>query len=412
MTPAKPQRLADARLQPASQANVRQQNLALLSRLIFETERPPSRADLAAATGLGRATVSRLVFDLISGGIVCEGPPGDSAKRGRPATPLAPAQGTLAGIGLETNVNFIAGRAIDLAGSTLAEFRLGGLNALENPGKMLALLGDSAATMAEGLRASGVRVVGATLAIPGLVNTDDDGLLVAPNLGWTDLCPIAMLGDRWMRTGITTNARNDADLQSLAAAYARPGRTRMDATFLYIAGDIGIGGSLVSAGSITRGNHGWAGEIGHITVDPEGPRCSCGSAGCLEAFAGQAALLTAAGLGAEATADDLLALLESGDPTARRAIERAGWALGIAISDVVNVLDVSRIVFGTSLGRLLPALRAHLERGLASRVIGFEHRGMELLDGPAIDSPACTGGAFEILRGVIDEPAAHLLAPA
>lgn len=402
-TPAS--RRTDARSQAASQANVRQQNLALLTRLIFEAETAPSRADLAATTGLGRATVSRLVQDLITGGVIVEGVPADPARRGRPATPLIPAERTTAAIGLETNVDFVAGRAIDLAGTTLAEFRLVGLEATSEPATSLGLLGDSAATMAAGLSAQGIRIAGASLAIPGLVNTDDDALLIAPNLGWRELDPIALLGERWRASGIETHARNDADLQSFAAAYSSPGRARMDGAFLYIAGDVGIGGSLVTRGSLTRGDHGWSGEIGHVTVDPTGPRCSCGSRGCLEAFAGQASLLRAAGLDPDAGAAALLSLLEAGDDRAREALRRAGWALGIALSDIVNVLDVSRLVFGTSLGALLPALHDNIETRLRSGVIGYDHRGIELIAGPRIDSPACTGGAFEVLARVVADPA-------
>lgn len=404
MIPSRP-KSRPSPLAAASQANVRQQNLALLTRLILGGDDHPSRADLAAATGLGRATVSRLVSDLIAGGIISEGVPDDTAKRGRPATPLVPAERTIAGIGLETNVDFVAGRAIDMSGATLAEFRLNGLRTSEDPATTLGLLGESATTMAAGLTASGIRVVGSSLAIPGLVNTNDDALLVAPNLGWSDIDPIALLGKRWRSTGIETHARNDADLQSLVAAYSRPGQTRMDTTFLYIAGDIGIGGSVVTRGRLTRGEHGWAGEIGHITVDPVGPRCSCGSLGCLEAFAGQASLLRAAGLSPESGTSALLTLLEDGDEAALAAAERAGWALGIALSDIINILDISSIVFGTSLGTLLPHLRKHIEEGLNSGVIGFAHRGVELIGGPRIDSPACTGGALDVLARVVADPA-------
>lgn len=405
----KPCSPADPSRRPANQSDVRRRNLALLSRLIFEADAAPSRADLTISTGLGRATVSRLVQDLIAGGLVQEEAPGDSPGRGRPATPLAPARGTIAAIGLETNVHFVAGRAIDLTGATLSEFRLSGFGAFDDPAKTLSLLGDSAATMALGLRNAGVRIAGAALAIPGLVNTRDNGLLVAPNLDWSDFNPIDLLGDRWHECAIPTRARNDADLQSLAAAYARPGRVRTRSTFLYLAGDIGIGGALVRDGGLTRGDHGWAGEIGHVTVDPDGPPCACGSRGCLEAYAGQASVLLAAGLPADSTAEELIERADAEDGCAISAIERAGWALGIAISDVINVLDVAHIIFGTSLGRLLPKLRPALEEGLRARVLGLGHRGVELVSGPAIDSPACTGGAFDVLQSVVCDPAIHMI---
>ncbi|WP_165216870.1 ROK family transcriptional regulator [Schaalia sp. ZJ1691] len=393
---------------PASQASVRQQNLSLISCLIFGSPTSLTRATLATRTGLGRATVSRLINELIGAGIVHEKKPEESLSRGRPGTPLAPAPRTVAGIGLEANVDFVAGRAIDLAGTTLAEFRLSGLDLLDSPETMLTLLGDSAASMISSLAATGVRFAGASLGVPGLVNTENHSLLVAPNLGWSEFAPLAMLGERWNSLGIDTQIHNDADLQSLAAAFTRPGCSRTDATFLYIAGDVGIGGSILTGGALTRGSHGWAGEIGHLTVDPVGPQCSCGSVGCLEAFAGQASILKAAGLSRESSVHDLIQLLREGDEAAATAVEKAGWALGVALSDVINVVDISRVVFGTSLGSLLPWLRPHIESGLTLRVIGAKHRGIELVQGPMIALPACTGGAFNALHPLIADPSSWI----
>ncbi|WP_022868979.1 ROK family protein [Schaalia vaccimaxillae] len=396
------------RRKAASQADVRQQNLALLAEIIFSSDSPPSRAGLAAQTGLGRATVSRLVQELIMGGIVCEKEPEDTATRGRPGTPLAPAERTIAGIGLEINVDFVAGRAIDLAGTTLGEFRLDGLDSVANSVQALRLLGDSAAAMVSSLIATGVKFVGATLSIPGLVNAADGELLIAPNLGWSSFSPIDALGQRWAALEIPISTRNDADMQSLTGVYSRPGKAQENDSFLYIAGDIGIGGALVVNGRPTRGDHGWAGEIGHVTVDPTGPKCSCGSQGCLEAFAGQSAVLAASGLTPTSTSSDLVALLAQKDEKALAVAERAGWALALAISDVVNILDISRVVFGTSLGAILPWLLPHIEKDLSKRVIGFANRGIELVRGPNISSPACTGGAFEMLHSIISDPATWL----
>ena len=255
-------------------ANVRHQNLALLSRTIYAADAPPTRAALASATGLGRATVSRLIQDLLDSGFAREQDPGGATGRGRPGTPIAPAARTIAALGLEVNVHFVAGRALDLGGNTLAEFRLDSADVESDPAGTLRLLGRSAAAMATNLRATGTEVIGARLAIPGLLNAHDQRLLVAPNLGWSDLDPLAMLGREWDALGVPTLTRNDADLQSLTAAYQRPGKLLADGAFLYIFGDVGVGGAIMDRGAPIRGAHGWAGGVGH-TTRPTRARTRC-----------------------------------------------------------------------------------------------------------------------------------------
>ena len=397
-------------------ANVRHQNLALLSRTIYAADAPPTRAALASATGLGRATVSRLIQDLLDSGFAREQDPGGATGRGRPGTPIAPAARTIAALGLEVNVHFVAGRALDLGGNTLAEFRLDNADVESDPAGTLRLLGRSAAAMATNLRATGTEVIGARLAIPGLLNAHDQRLLVAPNLGWSDLDPLAMLGREWEALGVPTLTRNDADLQSLTAAYQRPGKLLADGAFLYIFGDVGVGGAIMDRGAPIRGAHGWAGEVGHTTVHADGLACKCGSRGCLEAYAGQNALRRAAGLAPDAPIDALTARLSDGDERATRAVEAAGEALGIAIAIAVNLLDIPRIVFGTSLGVLLPWLTPPIPQELRARVLGHASRGIVLEACPITVLPACTGGALEVLNATIAQPAAwidrHGAAPA
>ena len=112
----------------------------------------------------------------------------------------------------------------------------------------------------------------------------------------------------------------------------------------------------------------------------------------------------------------LTARLSDGDERATRAVEAAGEALGIAIAIAVNLLDIPRIVFGTSLGVLLPWLTPPITRELRARVLGHASRGIVLEACPITVLPACTGGALEVLNATIAQPAAwidrHGAAPA
>jgi predicted NBD/HSP70 family sugar kinase len=152
----------------------------------------------------------------------------------------------------------------------------------------------------------------------------------------------------------------------------------------YLSGGIGVGGGLVSGGAILRGSRGFAGEIGHITVDPTGERCSCGRVGCLETKAGLAAVLRAAAAPGDPLHDPALgverrvALLRDrvllGDRRAITAVHELGVALGVALSTVVDVLDPDVLVLGGYYAELGEWLVEPVRIELAARPLGHEPR--------------------------------------
>ena len=120
----------------------------------------------------------------------------------------------------------------------------------------------------------------------------------APNLGWNQVAAEELFADALaaLRPGtapLPVRSENEANLAALAELWF--GGLDAVRSFLYLTGEIGVGGALVLDGELLRGAHGFAGEIGHVVVDPAGPECRCGSRGCLEQYAGQSALLRAAG---------------------------------------------------------------------------------------------------------------------
>src|SRR5699024_7897721 len=119
--------------------------------------------------------------------VLAEGEPVQTGTAGRPAVPLTPARGTLAGLGLEVNVDYLGVRAVDLAGDVLADVVVPGDHHASDPAVVLADLAARAADVARDLEARGVDVVGASLALPGLVDPSADRLRLAPNLGWADV---------------------------------------------------------------------------------------------------------------------------------------------------------------------------------------------------------------------------------
>jgi predicted NBD/HSP70 family sugar kinase len=226
--------------------------------------------------------------------------------------------------------------------------------------------------------------------VPGLVAPD--GLIrVAPNLGWQDVDAVALLPELADLPVTVDNEANLAALSELRTGHrpaagptvsALPGASVRDRpSFVYVSAEIGIGAGLVLDGALYRGVRGWSGEIGHITVHPGGRPCRCGNRGCLEQYAGQEAIGDLAG---------------------------AGEALGIALSGVVNLLDVDTIVLGGSYAPLLPSLGPLIEAELRQRVLTASLAPITLRAAALGSDAAMCGAADLVIRAVQDDPAAYL----
>ncbi|MEA5154873.1 ROK family protein [Raineyella sp.] len=388
---------------------MREANLELITRHVFahgEDGEPISRARLAVEARMTRSTSSRLVDALIEGRIIEALPPVNTATRGRPAVPLIPARNSYVGLGMEISVGMLAARLVDLSGRVLAESLDEGALVGAEPGKVLRHLGVMIREILDDL-APGLVLAGATLSLPGLVDRRDGRLLVAPNLGWTDLDPYPLLAPV-IGPGVDFSIGNSANLAARAVAQTRPGRPGPWPSFVYLHGEIGVGAAIRLDGREFLGAHGWAGEIGHMTVDPAGPPCRCGSHGCLEQYIGRHSLLHAAGLPPRASVHTLLGRVESGDPTAVQAVEAAGHALGSVLSGVVNLLDLPTLVLGGDLAVIGEHLRAPIAEEMRHRLLSDPLAAPEVVLAPMGPALSATGAAYEALDRVILDPARWL----
>ncbi|MBW1991192.1 MAG: ROK family protein [Deltaproteobacteria bacterium] len=204
-----------------------------------------------------------------------------------------------------------------------------------------------------------VEVTAVGLGVPGRILPEEGIVAFSPNLAFLKDYPLGpLLGDRLPWPVVM---ENDANLFAYGENWLGAG-----AGYDHILGmtlGTGVGGGLILNGQIWSGTAGTAGEVGHLTIDPEGPRCRCGSRGCLETFASGS--WTVAWVKEQLAQKEpswltelwekdpdaidgqtLVTAAKMGDPLARRAFERVGKALGIAIADVVHLLGLSRVVIG------------------------------------------------------------------
>ncbi len=381
------------------QASLREHNLGMVLGRVVHSPLPPSRALIAAGTGLTRATVSALAEQLINAGLVAELAPAVPQGAGRPAVPLVPASRTLLAVGLEINVDYLGVRVLDLAGEVLAERVSVGDFRHTEPAPVLARLAELYADTVGPLLADEIPLAGCCLAVPGLVDRLTGPLRVAPNLGWKSVDVVGVLAAQGGPAKVLL--ANEATLAAGAEARAlRPGGTR---SFFYVSGEIGIGGAAVADDAVVAGRHGWAGEIGHTLINPAGPLCGCGATGCLEQYAGKDALLRLAGLDLAAPISALRERAAT-DPAAAQALSVGGQALGIALANIVNLLDVDTIVLGGMFTELTNALLPAIRRELDQRVLAGGWSTVAVQSAAVTDYAALTGGALRVLADVVAHP--------
>jgi len=388
---------------PGSVGDVRRSNLALVLGAIaeFPPGTRPSRAQIAGATGLTKASVSSLVLDLLDAGIIREiglNPQG----RGRPGVGLE-LNPSRAVMGMEINVDYISAAVIDLAGKVLVREVKERDNRNSADAPVLAALAVLAARVRSRAGEGGVEVLGGGLAVPGLVDPSAARVLTAPNLGWVDvdldlgaLLPEAPLGVALF---------NEANAAALAELRHRPDSA---SDFLFVSGEVGVGGGIVIGSELFTGPEGHAGEVGHIVVDPDGSRCSCGGTGCLETVAGQDAIFAAAGLALEGASRSagmslLVRALEQGEPKALSAVERAGRCLGIALASTARVVNIHSVVLGGHFAVLEPWLRKPLLESLRKYAPG-KYASEQVTVSAVGESGALLGAAGSVIRSLVEAP--------
>lgn len=396
---------------PARQELVREHNLSLVLTTILEPRTPVTRAQVAQATGLTRATVSDLVESLVAGRLVKELTPRAGDGAGRPGVPLAPADRTVVGVGAEVAVDHIGVTVVDLTGLPVTQRVVEGDFWGSDAEATLARLGTLVRQVVARVTALGMEPAGVCVGVPGLTDHRTGLLRFAPNLGWRDVAVLDLVREASGLTDLPWTVGNDADLAARAELRARARRTAtpaLDENFVYIGGFVGIGGAVVRAGTPALGTNGWGAEIGHSCVHPDGPACTCGANGCLEQYAGRRALFRRADLPEGASVDELLrraATEGAAGDAARLALDEAADALGRAASTMVNIVDVDTVVLGGFYAALFDHVADRIRSELDHRVLGSRWSGVRLERALVDELATLHGAALSVLAQVLSAPA-------
>ncbi len=257
--------------------------------------------------------------------------------------------------------------------------------------------------------ASGIVLAGVGLACAGIVSPRTGRLGRAPNL------------PGWEGNGLTDAVRRAFgdlpvvvanDVNAALVGEARLGAGRGYADLVMIALGTGVGGAVMVDGRVLTGAHDGAGEIGHMILDPDGPQCTCGARGCLEAYAGSWALVRAAAERADAAGagepfrravaeaggrldpSALHGLAAAGDPDARDLLAAAGRVLGVAVANLVNILDPQRMIIGGGVARAGEYLLGPCRDAARSRIMSPAGRDVDLVPAELGPHAAALGAAL------------------
>lgn len=377
-------------------------------RLIWK-ERRISRAEISRRTGLSRSTVSETVDALLPTGLVAEVGVGPS-NGGRPPVVLEFQDDAFSILGVDMGAAHVTVVLTDLRGRVLATEHL--RHAVrDDPAGTRAVIAELCDRCLARAPRPARRLVGIGVAVPSPVDPRHPGRLSEVVLpAWRGSLGLDGLAERH---GVPLLVDNDANLAALAERWWGAGRDVDNFAFIKVATGVGMGHVL--NGRIYRGATGVAGEIGHLSVDPNGQPCVCGLRGCLATVVGAPALVARAKAllaehpdsvlaGTEPTLDTIEDAALAGDALALRLVHEAAENLGRAVAGLLNLMNPSLLVFGGGLARLgdvlLEPLRETIRhRTLISSLVACEIRTSEL-GGQA----TAVGAATFVLKGALTHP--------
>ena len=343
---------------PGSQASLREANRQRVLEALRD-QGAMTQVEIAGFTGLSPATVSNMVKELDSAGVVDLAP---SIRNGRRATLVSLTTGStlVAGIAfgdrdvrvaLGTGPRDVIGRQrMPLPADHAAD------EGMDRASRLLLDLVEKAGKTMSDVHGVGVGLPGPVDSVSGQVGSE--GILP----GWRGVAVADEMGGRIQAPVLVDNTANLAALGEL-----RCGALQGVQDGVYIKLSHGVGSGLILNGELFRGSAGTAGEIGHLTIDENGPVCRCGNRGCLETYIGARGLLDAlAASHGPLSLRDVISRARAGDAGCRRVLEDAGRHLGVAVAGLVNLVNPEVIVLGGQLAKvgsiITTPMRVSLER--------------------------------------------------
>ncbi|MEU7791811.1 ROK family protein [Micromonospora tulbaghiae] len=361
---------------------------------------PLSRAELIRLTGLSRTTLFDIIGDLITRGVVVEREPELSGQRGRgrptSTVSLNPSAGRIIGIDLArasiTVVIATLGHDILASGTRAVTLTAGPARRADAAGKLIDDLVREHDIDLRALEAIGI-------GLPGLVTGRG-----RPAGGGGSSATAKQISTRiHERYGAAVITDNNSRLAALAEGTWGAARDVRDA--VYVRWSDGVGGGFIVDGQLARGAHGAAGEIGHVSVDPDGDPCPCGGRGCLELLIRPSALIEQCARRGVTVQDpaDLVAQAQAGVPAVREVLHDAAVLLGRVLSGSVVQLDPGTIAIGGLLAQAGDTVLEPVRTAIARLAIPRHPRRVDVVPAQFGDEGGAMGAVAAALRFTASE---------
>jgi predicted NBD/HSP70 family sugar kinase len=373
------------RVTPGSQTSLREANRA---RIVSAVQQRGSltQIELAGVTGLSPATISNIVKELTTAGVLHTA---QSTRNGRRALQVTLARNLGLVAGIEFGMRSLNVALADASMRILAEQRMP-LAPDHRADAGLQRVAMLVREMMEAVDADPSELLAVGVGVPAPVDIRTGQVVTVGMMrGWDGVHVDELLG---AELGVPVTADNDATLAAIAEA--RFGAGAGHDSVAYVRVSHGVGGGLVLGGRAVHGRSGVAGEIGHVSVDEHGPVCRCGNRGCLEMLVGATSLLSM--LPPEAghlTLADLVARALDGDAGSRRVVFDAGRHLGVALANLCNLVDPDVVVIGGKLAEAGDVLLEPLRTSLGQRVVETSRGPVEVVPS-ALGADAGVRGAL------------------
>ncbi|WP_233494599.1 MULTISPECIES: ROK family transcriptional regulator [Exiguobacterium] len=333
---------------PRNSKWMRSYNRALVLRLI-RMHQPISRVELAQQTKLTKPTVSNIVGELIADQLVMERELGVSNGGRKPILLELVAKEQYV-IGIDATSHRFIGVIADLSGNTIHEVET--MGKFDTNEELMEAVVQLCQQLIDATDQVGT-IHGIGISVHGMVNPETGVILFAPRFHLHDVALKEHLEQRFAYPVFIEN-----DVRALASFELLFGEGVGVDQFFYLYAGEGIGGAYVLDGKLIDGENHITGEVGHMRLDLDGPICSCGNRGCLEALAGEKALLR----DFEAvdpqvkTLTELRRRLTDQDPHATAAYHRAGEYIGIGVLNTIHLINPKRILLGGPMFELAPSI--------------------------------------------------------
>ncbi|TDL64745.1 ROK family transcriptional regulator [Rhodococcus qingshengii] len=376
---------------------------------------PISKVDLAERTNLTFATISNIINELYRSNLIIENGYGES-NGGRKPILYGLNPNAYFVIGVELGVSQVSAIITNLEATVITDYSVNTHSSLQSD-LVIQQIFDG---IDEVIRLSGIdyeKILGIGISSPGPLNLESGIIMKPPNLiGWENVHLRDLVRDRY---NIPTFLEKDANAAALAEMWF--GSAKGKENIIFVLADEGIGGGVIYQNRIYRGFNYGGGDIGHGTIDVDGPLCNCGNYGCLETLASGIAIVRRVkeeirrgvktnlcgideGAEKDLTLEFIIDSAKGGDVLAKNILDEAGRYLGIGLATLINFFNPEVIIIGGSVVNNYDSILKTIEEISCKRAFPYYTKGIKIEKSMLGKRAGLIGAASLVLQSFFDDP--------